>query len=143
MRRLRRPRKMRPSVTVKQKAAPRDGKCSACSGVIPKGEQAVYIRTRVRRYHLTCQPANPHAAVGAPMGAPALPSDPIEASLRALEALENALIVKVKKSGVTAELEKMFDTYQKLKAVALRPGTPAEGVTAMKMAVLQIVKAVF
>lgn len=139
---IRRPRKMRPSITVKQKAAPRDGKCTGCSGVIHKGEQALYIRTRVKRYHLSCQPANPYATA-ATMGAPALPSDPMEAMLRALEALENALVVKAKKTGITPELEKHFDKYQKLKAVALRPGTPGEERVAFRMAVLEAVKAVF
>jgi hypothetical protein len=133
-------RKMRPNITVKVKPSPHDSKCTACVGAIPKGETATYVRTRIRRYHMTCVPTNVYVTGSAPS---ALPTDPMEAALTALIGLENAIVVKAKKIGITDELEQKFTRYQKMKVLALRPGTPGEERAAFRMAILEIVKLVF
>jgi hypothetical protein len=59
-------------------------------------------------------------------------------------ALENALVVTAKRAAViTPEMEKAFDRYNKLKAMFLRPGSDNEGQMAAKLAVVEVVKAVF
>jgi hypothetical protein len=44
---------------------------------------------------------------------------------------------------VTDEVEAKFKTYQNLKARALRPGTDAEGATALKLALIHCIKLTF
>lgn len=71
-----------------------------------------------------------------------------EAAMAALLGLENALVARVRetlKSGAapSPDMDRAFVKYQKIKELALRPGTGAEGKVALRMAVLELVKLVF
>ena len=72
-----------------------------------------------------------------------MPTDPREASLAAMDALENALLQKAKRLGFPDELEKAFSKYSKIKEHALRPGSEPEGVMALRLAIIELVKSVF
>lgn len=152
------------AVTSSQTVARRKTKCRACGGEIAIGDTVVRLRlkkhlrggcvtcghklTGIKWYHDHCAPADPQAAMGYSPGAPPSsdtssvkvppPQKPRSADdlfLAALVALEDALRRKVAGDATAqAALEKEFKTYQGIKARALRPGTPAEGVTALKMA---------
>jgi hypothetical protein len=140
-----RQRKVRPAITVKVKPAPRKAKCTACRMEIKKGEEATYVRVRVRRFHKACTPAN----IGAPPqatapGAPAaMPRGEKEAQQFAMLALENAMGEKAKARNFPDDLDKAFQKYNKIKELALRPGTEGEGATAMRLALVEVIKAVF
>jgi hypothetical protein len=124
--------------------------CTTCSHRPPK----------VKYFHVHCVPVDIDAAMGIlpagpqagpapayqaprPVAAPSKPPTPEEAALVALLKFEEALITKAKACGVSKELEAHFKTYQNIKARALRPGTPAEGDTALRMALIHAVKLVF
>lgn len=142
----RRTRKVRPAIVVKEKPASRDARCTACRMKIVKGEPATYVRVRTRRFHKGCTPANigaPPTASGAPAGPPLMPTDPAEAAGFALLALENALGRKAQRVGITDAMDKAFQKYNKIKELALRPGTNEEGQTALRMALIEIIKATF
>lgn len=67
-----------------------------------------------------------------------------EAAFAAMLGLENALVARVREEKkVSPELDRAFVKYSKLKELALRPGTTHEGKSALKMAVLELVKMVF
>lgn len=69
---------------------------------------------------------------------------PEEAAFAALLGLENALVAAVRHQGkATDEQNRAFVKYQKIKELALRPGTGPEGKVALRMAVLELVKVVF
>ncbi len=119
----------------------------------------------VRWYHEACVPADPEAAMGyVPHAAPPAPDPyappvnrggavppppkpptPEEAALLALAACEKAIMIRAAAfpKSVTDEVEAKFKTYQNLKARALRPGTPAEGATALKLALTHCIKLTF
>lgn len=138
---VRKPRQFKSTVTVKAKLARRSGTCNGCGSRFEKGEDITYVRHRIRRFHTaTCVPANAGAA---PSATPTVPKNPIEAAHAAMLALENALVSKAKAVGITPEIEKSFDRYQKLKSMALRPGSEQEGKTALRQAIVDIVKMVF
>lgn len=63
-------------------------------------------------------------------------------TLTALSALE-ACIIEAASRNITPEQESGWKKYQGLKALALRPGTDAEGQVALKQALLQAVKLAF
>lgn len=140
---FRRPRKARPSVTLKQKVARRDSTCEACRTRILKGQSASYVRTRLRRYHDDCLPANWAAQAGAAVVVP-LPTNPADAKFKAMEAMENALVVVAKDGGITPEMEKEFKRYQAFKAHALRPNNNEhESIQGFRMAMVTLVKLIF
>lgn len=60
--------------------------------------------------------------------------------LKALGVLEDAVIERFTspKVKVTPEMEKAWDRYSKMKALAMNPGTSAEGHVALKKAMLTI-----
>jgi hypothetical protein len=65
-------------------------------------------------------------------------------TVEALAKLEDALVVVAAERGVTPQLEKQFERYQKLKAHALGRGTTGpEAQTAMRLALIEAVKLVF
>lgn len=68
---------------------------------------------------------------------------PDEAKLYALTALENAIVVVATKKGITPEMRTGFAQYQKIKALALGASTKGEEQTALRMAVISLVKLVF
>lgn len=140
-----RTRKVRPAITVKTKPAPRDAKCSGCRMKILKGEEATYVRVRTRRFHKGCTPANIGAppTAAAPSSESKMPSGADAAMQFALLALENAMGEKAKALNYPEALDKAFQKYNKIKELALRPGTQSEGATAFRLAVVEVVKAVF
>lgn len=148
-RRYRRPRApKKPDITVKVKPAKRRGTCTGCGGKFQAGEDVAYVRHRVKRYHAhTCVPANvlnptPPVAGGAATPPPA-PQTPTDALHAALLAVETALVLRAKQEGITDSLEKQFARYAKVKAVALRPGTPGEERAAVRRALIDAVNLVF
>lgn len=144
MARLRRPRRVKNPISVKVKPAKRNGICTGCGSYFYKGDEVTYVRTKIRRYHGRCVPPNadqPPTTYGAPAAtAPVLPKTPQEAINAAMLALENAMVVKAKTNGITDEMEKQFTRYQKLKAMAMRPGSTQEGQTALRLAVIDLIK---
>lgn len=66
-----------------------------------------------------------------------------EAQLHAMLALENALVSSASEYGLTDEMNRAFIRYTKVKELVLRPGTTAEGKVALRMALVELVKAVF
>lgn len=67
-----------------------------------------------------------------------------EASFAAMLGLENALVARVREDGgATPEQERGFVRYSKIKELALRPGTGPEGRTALRMAILELVKIIY
>lgn len=156
----RRTKKIRSPIKVKDKVAKRGGRCAGCRGRYEVGDQVVVVRVKQRTYHsATCRPQNPAMAVGAgPMAGPVgqLSAAELvkalsahwttgEAQMVALLALENALVVAIKRGQMqaTEAVEKAFDRYEKLKGMALRPGSDQEGKQAMKLATVDLVKLVF
>ena len=149
MRRLRsrtpRARKIRPSVTVKTKPAPRMAKCTGCGMYIQKGESATYVRTRTRRFHPNCCPANVAAptAAGAPTATAAMPTDVTGAWQFMLVAAQNAIIAKAQAKGITPEIEKHFDKFQKCMTLAIRGTVDGEVTNALRMAMNEALRCVF
>lgn len=138
-----RTKKVRPSITAVAKPARRPGTCNGCGAKFNKGEDITYVRVRIKRYHTgSCVPANVTNPVQSTGPAPR-PSTPTEATLDALLALENALVTRARKSGITPEMEKAFQKYQKCKALGLHPQTDGEGRAAIRMAVKALVELVF
>lgn len=129
------------SITAKAKIAKRKSTCNGCGARINPGDNVTVVRHRLRRYHTaTCVPQN---VTQPPPASPSMPKNAIEAAYAALLSMENALVAKAKQHGITPEIEKSFDRYQKLKAVALRPGSENEGKMALRNAILDIVKMIF
>ena len=148
--RRRRVRTPKPSIKVKVKPARRPGKCTACNSRFYKGDEITYVTHRVRRFHSYCVPANIHVEATTPGAAPPrpapppLPSTPAEAAAAAMVALENALVVRAKKDGITPEMDKAFQRYQKLKALALNAGAfDNEAKSALRLSFTEIIKLVF
>jgi hypothetical protein len=114
-----------------RKRADRDGTCSLCHQPYSRGDRIVWREAA----HEQCHP-------GAFATLP--PAQTIEqVRLAALAALEDALITIAATNGVNVALEKQFDKYQKLKAVALRPGTSGEELAFLRAALIEAVKLVF
>jgi hypothetical protein len=63
--------------------------------------------------------------------------------LETLVLLEETIVLAAKRNGVTDDMQKQFDKYEKLKAMALKPGSTGEERTAFRMAVLEAVKMAF
>jgi hypothetical protein len=69
--------------------------------------------------------------------------DPDEAALHALTALENALVIRATKNGITPLMRDGFNRYQKIKALALGAQTKGEEQNALRQAVISLVKLIF
>jgi len=145
--RRRRVRTPKSDIRVKVKPAKRPGTCTGCHDRFYSGDEITYVTRRIRRYHAHCVPADVHVSTpgAAPRPAPApLPSTPAEAASVAMLALENALVVRARKEGITPEMEKAFVRYQKLKALALNAGAADnEAKSALRLSFIDIVKLVF
>lgn len=148
------PKKLKPMVRVRQRAAKTGGKCAACKGRYEKGDAITVVIVKQRKYHTaTCVPANVGTMPVAGNAVAPTPDDVVkalastwaegEAKMVAMLALENALVVVAKSKGITPEMEKAFDRYNKLKAMAMRPGSKNEGEMAARQAILDVVKVVF
>lgn len=152
-----RAKKIRPIVRVKEKVLAKPGKCSACRGRFAPGETVVIVSIKRKVYHkATCVPANAGAlptAAGGPLvntptavvGALSANWSVGEAKLVAIMAMENAMVAIAKSKGaaITDEMEKAFDRFMKLKAMALRPGSDNEGDQAVKQSLITILKTFF
>lgn len=68
---------------------------------------------------------------------------PEESVLFALSAMENALVAKAQKSGITQEMEKGFARYNKIKSLFLGAKTDGETRAALRAAVIDLVKLTF
>jgi hypothetical protein len=137
-------KKIRPTITMKEKPARRNGTCAGCGGAVPKGEVCNYVRHAIRRYHIACTPANVLQPVAAKIES-SLPTNPVEAKKAAMLAVENAWVVMIQKGilQITPEMEKVYTRYNSLKAHALNPSNANEQRQAMKVAMLDLVKIVF
>jgi len=141
----RRPRtkKIRSPIRIKPRIAKQGGKCDGCKMRFSPGEEITYVIVRKRKFHThSCVPANVGQLQAAPPG-PTLPRSPGEARLQALASLENALVVIAKTEGITPEMEKAFDRFNKLKSVGLRPGSANEGRMGFREATIALVRVVF
>jgi hypothetical protein len=150
-----RPKKIRPMVRVKERIAKKGGRCAACKGRYEAGTPVTVVNIRRKVYHTAgCVPANagqlptsggiqvnptPDAVVKALSTTWALG----EGKLVGMLALENALVIASKSIDITPSIEKAFDRYNKLKAMAMRPGSENEGNMAARMAIIDLVKLVF
>jgi hypothetical protein len=160
-------------VTSSQKTAKKKKKCAACHSEIPAGELHVVLLLRKayrgscatchrklsprKRYHTGCAPVDAQSAMGynsavpptpgavPPKAPPPKPQTAEDAVLAAFAAFEHAIVIRSQRqpASLTDEVRKQFKTYQGLKARSLRPGTEAEGETAMKIALKRIVDLVF
>lgn len=100
-------------------------------------------RVRRARPHWggTRQPVQPAVNQGIPPAAVAKPATVL--LMEALATLEDALVAKAADSGLTAELEKQFEQYQKVKALALHPHTgDMEKRAAMRAALVAAIRMV-
>jgi len=143
---------------VKTKVTKKGGRCSACRGRYEVGDTVTIVKTKRRVYHsATCVPANA-GQVPVAGGAAVIANTPDavvkalssrwtvgEAKMVAILALENSLVVVAQNrpGGITPEMEKSFDRYNKLKGMAMRPGSDNEGNMAVRLAILEVVKTVF
>jgi len=137
-----RTKKVRPTITAIAKPAKRPGTCNGCGARFSKGDDITYVRVRIKRFHtVSCVPANvtnPVQNVSA-----VKPNTPMESLLDAMLSMENALVVKAKSTGITPEMDKAFQKYQKCKSLGLHPQTEHEGRVALRMAILELAKLVF
>lgn len=109
-----------------------DSRCNGCRGQVAVGQQCDWQKGIKGVMCLTC------AGTAAPVVTRA---DTL--ALTALAACEACVVDAATRNGLNQELEAEWSRYQKLKSLALHPGTPAEGKVALKMALVQMVKIVF
>ena len=126
-----------------------------------------HVPVGTKRYHPDCVPSDINKAMGydplarqraayhqhtpdVTTAPPPKPKTSREADLTALDALQQALILKAKPMMMLpptdprrVELESQFKTFQGIKARMLRPGTDAEGAVATSLALQRIVKLVY
>jgi hypothetical protein len=108
------------------------GTCGGCQSEYAVGDEVYNARVVM---HRKC----------APRGLNQIPlAESVErAREKALSALEDVLMVEAKLNGISADMETLFKRLQATKSRALQPGTPAEGVVAMQMALITAVKLAF
>jgi len=93
---------------------------------------------------MTCVPANGFDTPTVSAAPPPLSKDPKVAALAAMEALENALVLRAKVNGITPEMEESFRRYNKLKALSMNPAAfDNEAAIAFRCAISRIVQLVF
>lgn len=113
------------------KAGRYDGSCSSCKVMFVRGERVVFKDA----VHEGCFRGQ-FAAIP--------PAPTLEYTrLKALDALEEAVQAAAQVNGVSDELEKEWTRYEKLKSSGMRPGSLQEEKTAMRIAILSIVKLAF
>jgi hypothetical protein len=146
----RRTKKVRTPIRIKPIIAKKGGRCAGCRARYEVGDPVTVVRVKRRVFHTaSCVPpgmdqiANVVGVGTAQPSAEAMPTTHGEAAMKALVHLENALVLRAKTQGITPEMEKSFDRYNKLKGMALRPGSDNEGRQAMKLATVELVKLVF
>lgn len=144
-----RKRKVRNPITVRQRVTKKGGRCAGCRQRYEIGDNVTVVKVKRRVFHTaSCVPPNidqigtiiGQQNTGAPV---TMPKTHGEAAMDAMVRLENALVLRAKAVGITDEMEKIFDRYQKLKGMALRPGSDNEGRMAMVQSLIALVKLVF
>jgi hypothetical protein len=151
-----RTKKIRNPIRVKERVAKKGGRCAACRSRYEKGDEITVVNIRRRTYHRHgCVPMNVGVMPTAgPMAVANTPEAVVkalasnwsvgEAKLVAIMALENAMVVVAKNTPVTTpEMEKSFDRFMKVKAMALRPGSDQEGKQATRLSLIEIIKTFF
>lgn len=160
-----RTKKIRSAVRVKERVAKKGGRCAGCKSRYEAGADVTVVNIRRKTYHRhTCVPANVHQLPTA--GGPTMNNTPEEvvkalsinwsvgeAQLVAMLSLENALVATAKTKGITSEMERAFEVYNKLKAravqipqgesAAIRQSLEQEAATAKRMAIINLVKTIF
>lgn len=152
-------KKIRPAVRVRERVAKKGGRCAGCRGRFEKGDNITVVIVKQKKFHTSgCVPANvgqqnvvgttaptgPMSAAGVAQGLSVMWTYG-EAKMVGLLALENALVAGIKSGAVTVtdEIDKQFDRYNKVKAMAMRPGSAQEEKQAMVLAATALVKLVF
>jgi len=105
--------------------------------------KAAASRRANRMNGYTASASAPTAGRYSPRRAFAPESDPRALAFEALAKLEEALVAKAKKTGITPEMNSAFERYQKIKARALQPGTISEGDVALRLGTVELIKLVF
>lgn len=155
-----RAKKIRPAVRVRERIAKKGGRCAGCRARFEKGDPITVVIVKQKKFHTNgCVPAN--VGQQGVVGASAAPTGPLsaagvaqslsvmwsfgEAKMVGLLALENALVAGIKSGAVTVtdEIDKQFDKYNKIKAMAMRPGSVQEEKQAMVLAANTLIKLVF
>lgn len=141
-----------------------DARCFVCNKFMPAGTKIGWVPGQKKSWCEGCLPDEhknpfgsgvkpgdvPRTADGKPdlkrIKLPRTPTPAHTATLKALAFLEDALLEKTgePKYEITEEIEKEWSRYNKFKALALDPSTTREeSRSAMKMALVNIVKLVF
>jgi hypothetical protein len=131
-----------PRVTIKEKVVKQRLRCCNCGDRMLLGSTGKWVMTKPKWYHTDCVPAD---ALEANSGVKkiALPETPEEAKMQAVLALENSLVVTAKMTGITDEMRKAFDRYNKCKAHYLTNKNDHEARAGFVAAVTAIVKVAF
>lgn len=119
--------------------------CSACGSSPDRARyyhDACYPTDLLVAMHVETAPRDPNAPPPPPPPArtvapPVKPPTVEDATVLAIATLENALLTRVRarQLEVTPDVQKKFDTFQKLKQHVLRPGSDQEGLTATRAAI--------
>lgn len=141
------PRLPKPLVSVKERSARKRGRCAGCRTHYEAGDIIVQARIRTRKFHPCCVPVDITTNFAGTTQVAAPPPPKIltaeEAALAALVSIETALVARAQQLGITDEMEKQFDRYQKLKAHVLKPGSPAEEKAFLRRTLLDAINLVF
>ena len=125
-----------------------DGKCKACWHAYVIGDPIEWDPQTRKSYHPACAPQSTSSQQARSVRPAAAPTALIQrdnaqdAALEVLAALEKAIILRADQL-LTADMAKGWDRLQKAKALALSPGTDGEGRAALRLALLEAVKAAF
>lgn len=160
----RKPKKIRTRIRVRERVAKTTvkGKCTACKGHFKVGDKMTVEIIKQRKFHTdTCVPADIGRMPGGnTIQVSATPEAVVkalttnwslgEAKMVGMLALENALVVVAKTGKITPELEKSFERYNKFKAMGVHiptlgqtGTTEAEKGQAVRLAIIELVKAIF
>lgn len=112
---------------------------NAAMGYVAPGAQTGSFSSGQGAYSGATPPPPPPRSAPMP---PPRPVTPQETMMAAFAAFEQAIITRCQRvpGAKTKELADAFKRYQGIKARALRPGTEAEGETAARLALIQILK---
>lgn len=125
-----------------------DGRCKSCGGRYAVGDQIAWDPQTRKAYHPGCAPLGVADPPRRARGQPAVPGTvgtrdrAQNAALTVLAALEEAILLRADQL-VSADLERAWDRYQKVKALALQPGTEGEGQAALRTALIEAIKIAF
>lgn len=117
---------------MKRGKATRPGTCSVCKSGYVRGDRVVYQSA----VHQSCSYGGGFNAIP--------PAPTLEYTrLKAIDAMEEAIQSAAQVNGVSDETEKAWETYEKLKAIGLRPGSSNEEKIAFRQALIYLVKMAF